>query len=182
MISEFQDEHRWLSNFMPCKIFYEGKSFTSVENGYMSAKSHDVEWKEFCSDPNNHPGRVKRKSKKIVLRSDWESIKVSVMKELLIQKFFQSPYRDLLLNTGDMHIQEGNRWGDTFWGVCLKTNTGSNNLGILLMEIRRDLLWEKSLPFYRRWGREWKRFVARWSNLLRHGFTMGFVKKVTIAR
>ena len=103
----------------------------------------------------------------MVLRSDWELIKVSVMRELLVQKFFQSPYQNLLINTGDEYIQEGNRWGDTFWGVCLKTNTGSNNLGILLMEIRNDLLLEKSLPFYRRWGRRVKRDMVRWTRNLK---------------
>ncbi len=144
MIREFRDEYRWLSNFVPCKIKYNGRSFSSVEHGYMSAKSDDPEWKNFCSDPNNHPGKVKRKSRKIVLRDDWESIKVEVMRELLVMKFSQKPFKELLLKTGNQFIQEGNRWGDTFWGIDLKTNTGENNLGKLIMSIREDLQEEKA--------------------------------------
>lgn len=38
-----------------------------------------------------------------------------------------------------MYIQEGNYWGDTFWGVDLKKREGENNLGKLVMEIREKL-------------------------------------------
>lgn len=139
MITEFRDKYRWLSNFWPCEIQFRGMQFITLEHGYMSAKSDDLEWKKFCSDPNNSPTKVKRKSRKIVLREDWDSIKIEVMRELLILKFSQRSFKKLLLETGDRQIQEGNRWGDTFWGVCLKTNTGSNNLGKLIMEIREEL-------------------------------------------
>lgn len=144
MIKEFQDEYKWLSNFVSVEINFKGRSFSSVEHGYMSEKSNDLEWKKFCSDSNNHPGKVKRKSKKIVLRDDWESIKVGVMRELLVLKFSQKPYKELLLNTGNLYIQEGNKWGDTFWGVDLRTNVGENNLGKLIMSIREELRQEES--------------------------------------
>ncbi len=144
MIKEFQNEYRWLSNFVPVEINFKGRSFSSVEHGYMSEKSNDLEWKEFCSDPSNHPVKVKRKSKKIVLRDDWDFIKVEVMRELLVLKFSQNPFKELLLNTGNLYIQEGNKWGDTFWGVDLKTNVGENNLGKLIMSIREDLKREAS--------------------------------------
>jgi len=39
---------------------------------------------------------------------------------------------------------------------------------------------EYRLPFYHRWCRKWKRFVTRWSNLLKHGFTLGFWKKISV--
>jgi ribA/ribD-fused uncharacterized protein len=138
-IKEFQDGYEWLSNFAPCEINFNGRCFASVEHAYMSAKSNDLEWKTFCSDANNSPGKVKRKSKKILLREDWESIKVEIMYQLLELKFSQEPYRTLLLNTGNILIQEGNRWGDTFWGVDLNTNVGENKLGLLIMQIREQL-------------------------------------------
>ena len=37
-------------------------------------------------------------------------------------------------------LQEGNNWGDAFWGVHLKSEEGENNLGKLIMEIRAQLL------------------------------------------
>jgi len=144
MIREFKKEYRWLSNFAPCEIPFNGMLFASVEHAYMSAKSNELEWKNFCADSNNSPGTVKKKSKEIVLREDWESVKVEVMRQLLKMKFSQEPYRKLLLDTGDLYIQEGNWWGDTFWGVDLKTNTGENNLGLLIMAIRDELKEEES--------------------------------------
>lgn len=42
-----------------------------------------------------------------------------------------------LLATGVVNIEEGNSWGDTFWGVC--EGHGENHLGKLIME-QRDAL------------------------------------------
>ena len=42
-----------------------------------------------------------------------------------------------LLATGDQHLEETNKWGDTFWGVC--NGVGSNHLGKILMKVRDEL-------------------------------------------
>ncbi|CAM0109837.1 hypothetical protein VPH166E361_0119 [Vibrio phage 166E36-1] len=47
--------------------------------------------------------------------------------------------RSKLLDTSDVELVEGNWWGDKYWGVCLKTGEGENNLGKLLMKVREDL-------------------------------------------
>lgn len=140
MITEFQNEYRWLSNFAPVKIKLDGLEFPSVEHAYMSAKYNDIEWKKFCSNPNNKAGDVKRKSRNITLKEDWNDIKLEVMKECVNQKFSQEPYRTKLLGTGTQYIQEGNRWNDKYWGVCLKTNKGENHLGKLIMDVRSALV------------------------------------------
>ena len=139
MITEFQNEYRWLSNFAPVKIKLYGLEFPSVEHAYMSAKSDDVEWKKFCSNQNNKAGDVKRQSRNITLKKDWNEIKLEVMANCIKQKFNTEPYRTKLLETGTQHIQEGNRWNDKFWGVCLKTNKGENHLGRLIMDVRSAL-------------------------------------------
>ncbi len=139
MITEFQNEYRWLSNFAPVKIKLDGLEFPSVEHAYMSAKSDDVEWKKFCSNQNNKAGDVKRQSRNITLKKDWNEIKLEVMANCIKQKFNTEPYITKLLETGTQHIQEGNRWNDKFWGVCLKTNKGENHLGRLIMDVRSVL-------------------------------------------
>jgi len=50
--------------------------------------------------------------------------------------------RTLLKETGNQNIQEGNYWGDDYWGVDLKQNpnVGENHLGRLIMKIREELL------------------------------------------
>jgi len=136
MILEFQNEYRWLSNFAPVKIVLQGIEYPSVEHAYMSAKSDEVGWKNFCADPNNTAGVIKRKSRDITLKGSWEIEKINVMVECVKQKFSTEPYRTKLIETGDQLIQEGNKWNDTFWGVCLKTNKGYNNLGRIIMSVR----------------------------------------------
>ena len=140
MIIEFQNDYRWLSNFAPVKITLGNIEYSSVEVAFLSAKSEDIEWKAFCSDETNTPGQVKKESRLINLIDNWETIKLDVMKECLIQKFTQEPYKSQLIATDNQHIQEGNNWNDKFWGVCLKTNEGQNNLGKLIMKIRQDLI------------------------------------------
>lgn len=139
MIREFQGEYRWLSNFAPVTIELEGLKYPSVEHAYMSAKCDDNGWKKFCQDKNNNAGKVKRASKNVKLVGNWEDLKVEVMQLCIEQKFEQEPYRSKLIATGTQHIQEGNRWNDKFWGVCLKTGQGKNTLGKLIMEVRENL-------------------------------------------
>ena len=134
MIKEFQKEYRWLSNFAYCKIFYEGITYPSVENAYQAAKTINVEEREAIASAT--AGQAKRLGKTLTVREDWEDVKVQVMRELLTIKFCQTKYLGLLLATGNQHIQEGNYWNDKFWGVCLKTGEGENNLGKLIMDIR----------------------------------------------
>ena len=138
MIKQFKNEFRWLSNFAPCKIELDGFVYPSVEHAYMSAKSDNSYWKEFCMTEEK-AGIVKKESYKLTLISDWDNKKIDIMKNCLIQKFNQEPYKSKLLNTGDEFIQEGNMWNDRFWGVCLKTGKGENNLGRIIMDIRTEL-------------------------------------------
>lgn len=123
-----------------CNIEFMGHKFKSVENAYMFAKRpNDVEWLNKCLSMS--PGDVKKASRFISVREDWESVKLSVMYELLKQKFTQEPFRTDLLNTRGENIVEGNRWNDTFWGVDVKAtpNVGENWLGRLIMDIRTKL-------------------------------------------
>jgi ribA/ribD-fused uncharacterized protein len=122
-------------------IEFNGTEFKSVEHAYMSAKSYDPKWKEFCHVEEN-PGIVKRKSKEIQVRDDWEMVKVEIMRKCLHAKFTQEPFRSMLLATGTQYIQEGNYWHDTFWGVDITVDPpeGKNVLGTLIMDIRANLL------------------------------------------
>lgn len=134
MINEFQGEYRWLSNFVECDIEYNGFIYPSVENAYQAAKMKNKE--DALKFLYLTSGQAKRLAKTLPIRNDWGKLKIYYMREFLIQKFSQKPYRDLLMDTCGLDIIEGNRWGDKYWGVCLKTNNGQNNLGKLIMGIR----------------------------------------------
>lgn len=138
MITSFKDEYRWLSNFAPVEVLFESRSYPSVEHAYQAAKSTDSKWRRFCREEPN-AGKVKKAARALELREDWNAVKVSVMQDLLEQKFRQEPYRSQLLETGLLYIIEGNTWRDYFWGVCLETGRGRNILGHLIMNIRGEL-------------------------------------------
>ena len=77
----------------------------------------------------------------VAMRSDWNEIKVQVMREILYAKFSQNPeLKQKLLATVTDYLEETNTWYDTFWGVC--KGKGENWLGKLLMELREKFRME----------------------------------------
>ncbi len=144
MIYEFRNEYSFLSNFYPCKVIYNGNVFNSSEHAYMSAKSNEDWWLNFCLTEIK-PGKVKTMSKSIKLIDNWEEIKVKVMYDVLLSKFSNEHLKMLLLNTGNENIVEGNYHGDKFWGVDLRQtpNIGENHLGRLQMGIRSKIKREE---------------------------------------
>lgn len=141
-ISSFQGDHSFLSNFWPCVVALDSVEYPSVEHAYVAAKTLDPQVR-LKARTCRTPGDVKRLGRKISLRTDWNEIKLSVMSELLDQKFGRHPdLRKRLLATGDRQLIEGNTWGDTFWGVC--NGVGENHLGKLLMKTREKF---KSPPY-----------------------------------
>ncbi|AHX01153.1 hypothetical protein M316_0088 [Nitrincola phage 1M3-16] len=139
MIETFKKEpYTFLSNMYPCEVLYKGRVFKSSEAAYQSAKSGDENWKDWCASEDN-PYLIKKKSRQVDIKEDWDEYKKKVMWNILKRKYSIEPLRSKLLETGDEFIQEGNWWGDKFWGVCLKTGEGENYLGRMLMEIRRRI-------------------------------------------
>jgi ribA/ribD-fused uncharacterized protein len=139
MIREFQGEYRWLSNFWPVEIKYKGRVFHNVENAYHSEKSHDELFKDFCASESN-PRIVKENQQEMItLRSDWEEVRENIMLELTRTKYQNRELQKKLLETGNEYIQEGNSWGDVFWGVDIETGKGENRFGTIIMRIRKEL-------------------------------------------
>lgn len=68
-------------------------------------------------------------------RPDWDSIRLKTMIDLQIKKYAHNELRQMLLNTGDKLLIEGNDWNDTYWGVS--NERGHNYLGRILMELRK---------------------------------------------
>lgn len=140
MIEKFSKIHAFLSNFYPSPIIWEGHEYATVEHAYQAAKTLNLEEKE---DIRLAPTAAiaKRLGRQAKVRSNWDTVKVGVMRELLARKFaVGSVLSSLLLDTKDEELKEGNWWGDTFWGVC--NGKGENWLGKLLME-RRAILREE---------------------------------------
>ncbi len=128
----FFDNYRFLSNFYPVEIEYEGLKYHSVEVAYQSAKTLDMNIRLKFTEMNAFIAKLS--GRKVNLRKDWEQVKVGIMRELLIKKFQDPQLRRKLLYTKNKYLEETNTWNDTFWGVY--NNKGKNTLGKLLMEVR----------------------------------------------
>lgn len=133
LVDVFKGEYRFLSNFWLCKISYEGISYPSVEHAYVAAKTLD-ERERVKISKLKYPSDAKKAGYKLKLRSDWETVKVGIMEDLLIEKFSHPSLKKMLLSTGDAILEEGNTHNDTFWGIC--NGVGENMLGMLLMKVR----------------------------------------------
>ena len=133
IIDRFDGEHRFLSNFYPAQVLLDGVVYPSAEHAFQAAKTTDESLRReiLCCDT---PGKAKQKGRRLPLRSDWETIKISVMEKLIHDKFLDPALRQKLIATGDAILVEGNWWGDTFWGICNKE--GENHLGRILMRER----------------------------------------------
>ena len=84
------------------------------------------------------PSDAKRLGRRVRLRNDWEDVKDKVMYDICIAKFMQNKnLAQLLIETGDATLIEGNTWGDRVWGVC--DGVGENRLGKILMQIRAKM-------------------------------------------
>lgn len=142
VVDSFKGDYEMFSNFYPCVVHYESFNFPTVEHAFVAAKSMDMMFRRRISEiPAEQPGKAKRLGRQCILRPDWELRKVSVMHNLLMQKFSYQKFRKLLLSTQDAMIIEGNYWHDNFWGDCYcekcKDIPGKNQLGKLLMKTRR---------------------------------------------
>lgn len=135
-IDRFDGEYRFLSNFYNIGILYEGLLYPSVEHAYQAAKTLSHTQRVVVLNMVT-PGRAKRMGQQLILREDWEDVKLSVMETLLREKFRQAYLKSQLLKTFPAELEEGNTWGDRYWGVC--GGVGENHLGRLLMKIRKEL-------------------------------------------
>jgi len=136
MIDHFTGPNRFLSNFYPAQVEFDGYLYPTVEHAFQAAKTLNPEVREEIRLAET-PSEAKKLGRLLDLRPDWEEVKLDVMHSLLFEKFSIPFLRKRLLETGDRTLVEGNTWGDTYWGV--HRTQGENHLGRLLMQVREEL-------------------------------------------
>lgn len=149
MISCFDGDNYFLSNFYPSSVIYGPNDdiFPSNENAYQAAKAMLVSqnYSEFLTCRASESKKLGRKINFIRNGKDyfpkWEEIKIKVMRKILYNKFHNTELREKLFATGDQELVEGNWHGDVFWGKIPQKHdwVGENHLGKLLMELRENL-------------------------------------------
>lgn len=133
-IDRFEGKYRFLSNFSNHPVTFMGLTFKNSEAAFHAMKCPSRA-KEFV---DLNPSEAKRLGRKVPLRIDWEETKDCIMRMILKEKFTQNPgLKEKLLETGDAILEEGNTWGDKYWGTV--NGKGLNKLGKILMDIRTEL-------------------------------------------
>lgn len=134
-------EYGYLSNLYKRGIVFEGRYFDCAEKAYQYGKPKDrnvADW--MINAPKPHLVAVLAHALLAFdIREDWNEIKVGRMRDVLREKFQQAPdLREKLIATKDAVLIEESK-SDAFWGLGKKGN-GQNMLGILLMEVRIELI------------------------------------------
>lgn len=142
MIDQFHGRYSCLSNFAPVV------GHLTVEHWYQANKTTDPVWQNkilTAPTPNEAKKIAKELKKRGLIREDFYLRNTSIMLYLVMFKFLlRGDYRDILFETGEQELIEGNWWHDNFWGnctcgreECLKE--GSNQLGRIHMYLRQYL-------------------------------------------
>ena len=131
-IKGFFGEYIFLSNFHKVFIELDGITYQSVELAYQAAKWKLESRAYFSSCTELESIEYNRQHVPDgYSKEEWDVKKVSIMRDLLIQKFdpVKNPENYIFLkNTGSKYIEEMNWWGDVFWGKT-KDGEGKNVLG-----------------------------------------------------
>ncbi|MCM1322877.1 MAG: NADAR family protein [Acetobacter sp.] len=135
-ISDFRGKYAILSNFGETHFEFGGVVWTSSEAAFQASKTKDLMKQIEISRMT--PAEAKRVGRHLELRPDWEQVKDTVMLAVVFEKFSQDKQAQAaLLSTGDAYLEEGNTWGDKYWGVC--NGVGLNKLGKILMQVREEI-------------------------------------------
>ena len=128
------------SNFLrDYPITLKGKSWPSTEHYFQAQKFHDDNLqKEVRHAYTPRDAARMGRNRNNPLRKDWESVKDNIMREAVRAKFSQYPeLKELLLQTGEAKLVEHTE-NDSYWGDG-GDGSGKNMLGIILMEVRKEL-------------------------------------------
>ena len=133
------DEFGEFSNFAAFPIFLDGQVWPTSEHYFQAQKFQDESHRNAIRQANS-PMLAARlgRDRKQKLRSDWESVKVGVMRVAVAAKFSQhEELRALLLSTNDTKLVE-HTVNDSYWGDG-GDGSGKNMLGRILVEVRETL-------------------------------------------
>jgi ribA/ribD-fused uncharacterized protein len=141
-ILEFAKEYRFLSNFYPSELVWEGKVWKTSEHAYQAAKTLDLPEREYIRKLAS-PSLAKQNGRLVDVRPHWDELKYDIMKEIVDLKFRHNPeLLKKLIATDGVWLEEGNHHGDKIWGTDIKTRVGNNWLGMVLMELREVYIEE----------------------------------------
>jgi len=141
----YENDFYVLSNFSAFSILWDGYRFPTPEHAYHYEKFRlpqrknmsDLQFHILNAISAHEAFKLAEKNKPL-LRTDWDEVKLEVMRKILLEKTNQHEYvMKKLIATGDRELVEDS-WRDDFWGWG-PNRDGNNALGKLWMEIRQQI-------------------------------------------
>lgn len=140
-IDQFKGEYEFLSNSYPSKINYEGITYLNAEAAFQAQKCRDPKSKLKFARLSASKARAKANQLDIV--DNWEEIQEEIMAKVLKAKFNANNEDGMelvekLIATDGLLLINNNTYMDEYWGIY--NGNGKNMLGVLLMELREELI------------------------------------------
>ena len=155
----FRGEHFFLSNMYPVEVVLPAERVQardgtwhdapalpcpSTENAYMAWKLADPALRARVAEMEPKASKAFLKGTALThYRADYDDLgRARIMLALGGQKFdpaHPAALAERLLDTDVATLVEGNTWGDSFFGLCLRTGVGLNMLGRIHMTHRDRL-------------------------------------------
>jgi ribA/ribD-fused uncharacterized protein len=133
------DAYNCFSNFSKHSFVLKNKQWKTVSHYFQSMKFENTPLEEKIRLTNT-PEEAEKigKNRELSIRKGWKDVKVSIMREAVLEKFKSNEnIKTLLISTRDEVIRYNNN-SDDYWGRG-QIGNGQNELGKILMEVREML-------------------------------------------
>jgi len=121
-------------------LTWKGREYMTSEHVYHTERFESPDVREAIRACRSAHDAFKLAQKlKYQQRSDWDAVKVGLMKEILLAKYYQHEYVQKKLKDSGSRVLIEDSWRDDFWGWG-EHKDGKNQLGKLWMEIRTEIL------------------------------------------
>ena len=141
-IDSFHDKDgkpTFLSNMFDAPVEVDGVTYKNVEAAFQAQKEKDPEARKRFANMSGKEAKAAGRAVRLTPNevNEWNDRRTETMYRILQAKFDQNPdlMKKLLASQG-YDLEEGNTWGDVFWGTV--NGKGENNLGKLLMKVRDE--------------------------------------------
>ena len=136
VINKFKDDYAFLDNRFDCKFVWQGLQYSSAEAAFQASK---------CASEADRKVYTRCSVQKAILKGKeqtpypgWEEAHLDIMESIIQAKFEQNDtLMKKLIDTGNSILINGNNKQETYWGVDLYSWTGENQLGKIIMNIRK---------------------------------------------
>lgn len=136
----FRGDLYFCSNFYETPVTLQGRTYRCAEAAFQAQKDPS-QADLFVPLNGGEAKRLGTDRSRTHLRSDWDSVKVDVMRQCLDSKFSEPTLRKRLAKTEAPLVEETNN--DAYWGTV--SGHGENMLGRLLMDKRDQIRAELGL-------------------------------------